>query len=549
MARPGGGPAAVSADGTTRAGLRRLYTAVVATGLGEGVFWIALVSLLAPEAQFELLLTAGVVARLAPRAIFSYVTGRLLDRGDVRTVLVATEAIRGLLFIALAGAVAVGLNAWLVLATVLIAYTLGVPARPAVMAVLPRLAGETNLASAAATLSTIRQLVAFAGPLLGVAVVQVSVAAGFALKGAAFLLSALLLGSIRGVRWPGRNSARPSAARTEAEPPRQPRPPGLVGLVVLIGGMYTVRGAEMVLYVLVVTELLGAPAASLGFLSGGAGVGAVLAVPIATRVIERLRPATTLGTAVLLTAVPTAVLAIVGSVLFASAITALVGAGMVLFEVASVLTLQRVTRDGQLGTVFGAVDSASNAGMLVGALLVPGLVLVAGVDGGLAVVAMGIGVVYLITAAAVVRVGRIAAERLEAIEPTVDVLERVGLFDEAPRFALERLAAAAEEQSVPRGTTVVRQGDPAEDIWVVRGGDLEVTVDGDRVNVVGTNGWFGEIGLVEQVPRTATVRALTPATLLRIPGSVFLDVLAEGAAPPAVLLDGIATRSSRGRAR
>lgn len=543
------GSQAVGADGTTAAGLRRLYAAVIVSGLGEGVFWIALVSLLEPAAGFELLLTAAVVSRLAPRALFSFAAGRVLDRGDVRTVLLSTEALRGLLFLALGGAVAAGADVWVVLLGVLVAYTLGVPTRPAVMAVLPRLSGERKLAAAAATLSTIRQLVTFAGPLLGVAVVQVSIAAGFLVKGVAFVLSAALMWSIRGVRWP-RGAKRHRLVTDRPVPATdRTRPPGLVGLVVLIGGMYTVRGAEMVLYVLVVTELLGAPAASLGFLAGGAGLGAVLAAPLATRIVERVRPATTLGGAVLLTAAPTAALAVVGSVLLASTATAVVGAGMVVFEVASVLTLQRVTGDDQLGSVFGAVDSASNAGMLVGALVVPALVLVAGVDGALGTVAVGIGVVYLATAGAIVRVGHAATERAAAVRPTLVLLERIALFDDASRAALERLAAAAEEVSVPRGTTVVHQGEPADDLWVVLGGDLEVTIDGERVNVVGTDGWFGEIGLVDQVPRTATVRALTATTLLRVPGTVFLDVLVDRAAPPTALLDGMAIRSARGRGR
>lgn len=549
MARPAKRGAGIGADGTTRVGLRRLYTAVVITGLSEGVFWIALVSLLEPALQFEFLLAAAVVARLAPRALLSYAAGRLLDRSDVRRLLVGSEALRGLIFLGLGAAVAAGAPTWLVLVTILVSYTVGAPTRPAVMAILPRLAGETQLASAAATLSTIRQLVTFAGPLLGVAVVQVSVPAGFLVKGAAFVLSAVLLGSVRNIRWPGRAEASTLPESTGRASSRQPLEPGVVGLIVLVGGMYVVRGAEMVLYVLVVTDLLGAPAASLGFLSGGAGFGALLAAPFATRVITRLRPAGTLTGAVLLTAAPTLLLTVVGSVLLASAATAVVGAGMVLFEVAFVLTLQRVTADGRLGTVFGAVDSASNAGMLLGALLVPVLVRVAGVDGALAVVAAGIVLALLATAPALLRVSRAAADRLEVIEPAVKTLERVALFSEASRAGIERLAGAAVVETVGRGVDVIRQGEPADDLWVVRSGDLEVLVDGRRVNVVGTEGWFGEIGLVDRVPRTASVRSLTPVTLLRIPGAVFLEVLVDGAAPPSVLLDGIATRSARGRGR
>ncbi len=547
MARPPSGGAGVGADGTTRVGLRRLYTAVVITGLGEGVFWIALVSLLEPELRFEFLLAAAVVARLAPRALFSYAAGRLLDRSDVRRLLVGSEALRGLLFVGLGAAVAAGTPTWSVLVVIVVSYTIGAPTRPAVMAILPRLAGETQLAAAAATLSTIRQLVTFAGPLLGVAVVQVSVPAGFALKGATFVASAVLLASIRGVRWPGRGDTALRLDATEPAPPRQRLRTGVAGLVVLVGGMYVVRGAEMVLYVLVVTDLLGAPAASLGFLSGGAGLGALLAAPFATRVITRLRPAGTLTGAVVLTAVPTLALTVVGSVLLASTATAVVGAGMVFFEVAFVLTLQRVTSDERLGTVFGAVDSASNAGMLLGALLVPLLVQIAGVEEALVVIAAGIVVVLLATAPALRRVSRAAAEHLEEIEPAVTTLERVALFSEASRAGLERLAAAAVEETVARGVDVVRQGEPADDLWVVRSGDLEVLVDGHRVNMVGAAGWFGEIGLVDRVPRTATVRSLTPVTLLRIPGGVFLEVLVDGAAPPAALLDGMATRKARAR--
>src|SRR4029077_18411613 len=97
----------------------------------------------------------------------------------------------------------------------------------------------------------------------------------------------------------------------------------------------------------------------------------------------------------------------------------------------------------------------------------------------------------------------------------------------APRPALEQLALAATVEEVEAGTVVVAQGDPADDLYAVFSGELEVEktgADGQRevVATVGPGGYFGEIGLIHSVPRTATVSTITPARLARVPGSAFL---------------------------
>jgi CRP-like cAMP-binding protein len=78
---------------------------------------------------------------------------------------------------------------------------------------------------------------------------------------------------------------------------------------------------------------------------------------------------------------------------------------------------------------------------------------------------------------------------------------------------------------VPKGTTVIRAGEPGDSFYVVTGGELEVEVDGMDVRRLGSGDGFGEIALVRDVPRTATVRAETDASLLAIGREPFLAAL------------------------
>ena len=129
-----------------------------------------------------------------------------------------------------------------------------------------------------------------------------------------------------------------------------------------------------------------------------------------------------------------------------------------------------------------------------------------------------------------------------ALEPTVDILARVQLFDGVSRLALERLAGTLQVLKVSRGDIIIQQGDAPDDLYVVRSGDLTVAKNGEPVATLGADDWFGEIGLLRQVPRTATVRAAGNAELWRIRGADFLSAVNESALPATALLEGISTR-------
>jgi hypothetical protein len=220
----------------------------------------------------------------------------------------------------------------------------------------------------------------------------------------------------------------------------------------------------------------------------------------------------------------------------------IVGVGMVVFEVVIVAMVQRVTPSLSLGRVFGAINGAANTGKLVGAVAAPALIAVIGLHGSLYAVAAA---VLLIGAAAtwpLVLGGRLAAARQLELAPRVAVLSSLAIFEGASRFALERIAAEVVEFDAVGGTVVIEQGDHPDDLYVTVAGRLVASVDGREVGEIGPRDWFGEIGLIDQRPRTATVTAAEDVRLWQIPGTTFLSVLEDAGAPPSALVDGMADR-------
>jgi hypothetical protein len=246
--------------------------------------------------------------------------------------------------------------------------------------------------------------------------------------------------------------------------------------------------------------------------------------------------------ALLVTALPTAMLAVITTTFAASAVLVLVGVGMVVFEVVVVVTVQRITPPSALGRVFGAINGASNTGKLLGALVAPALVAALGVEGALIVVASVVAVVGAAVVWPLVTIGRLSASRQRELSPLVEVLRELAIFEGASGPSLERIAGAMVERDLPAGVVVIAQGEPADDLYVSRVGELVATRDGVEVGAVGADDWFGEIGLIEERARTATVTTVEPTTVWQIPGEVFLDALDDAGAAPSALLEAMAER-------
>jgi CRP-like cAMP-binding protein len=109
---------------------------------------------------------------------------------------------------------------------------------------------------------------------------------------------------------------------------------------------------------------------------------------------------------------------------------------------------------------------------------------------------------------------------------TAHELNRVGLLAGLPGETLARLAKAMEREEVPPGTVVVREGDPGDRFYVVFAGMLSVTQGAlGRREVLRPGDYFGEVALALDMPRTATVAAITPAVVASCDRATFDEFL------------------------
>ena len=110
-------------------------------------------------------------------------------------------------------------------------------------------------------------------------------------------------------------------------------------------------------------------------------------------------------------------------------------------------------------------------------------------------------------------------------EAALSAVVAVPLFEPLPPTSLEKLARAAQRQAVPAGTAVVAEGERGDTFYVIVDGSLEVSSDGRLLRTLGPGDFFGEIALLRDVPRTATVSAATDSLVLVIRRMDFLSTV------------------------
>lgn len=93
-------------------------------------------------------------------------------------------------------------------------------------------------------------------------------------------------------------------------------------------------------------------------------------------------------------------------------------------------------------------------------------------------------------------------------------LSSIGLFETLSRDDRRLIAQHAEELDVDEGTQLVRQGEFAYEFFVIEDGSAEVVRDGQRIAELGPGDFLGEMGIVSQAVRNATVRTTSPSTVI-----------------------------------
>jgi MFS family permease len=521
---------------------RLLLVAQTISQTGDWLYSVSLIVYVLDRTGSGAWVAATSIIRFLPYVLLGPLGGVIADRYDRKRVMIVTDLARGATMVALGIAAAFTAPAIVAILLATLAVALAVPYEPSVYASTPALVGEEDLTAANAVNSVVANVTLAAGPAIGGVILAVSSpSASFVVNGATFFVSALLTTGIRTKlktvveTEEGADEEHLSFRRRIAEGVRAIVDSRDIVLLVFVAVAFMVfYGQEIVLYALAATERLGLGEEGIGYMFAATGIGGILAAGLTARLADRSRQGIILVAATILTAIPMLALTVVSSPALAYALLLIEGAGFIVGDIVSTTMLQRLLPAQVLGRVFGIMDSLMVSGILLGSVIAPTVVEVAGLNVGLIV---GAGMMIAAGLALLPRareIDRRTAERFAQIEPWIELLESVELFEAANRQTLEALLGAAHEERVPAGTVVIREGDEPDDLYVVRSGRLEVRSAGEaggieeRLADLGAGDYFGEIGLLERIPRTATVTALEDSVLLRISGEDFLRAANEG---------------------
>jgi hypothetical protein len=282
----------------------------------------------------------------------------------------------------------------------------------------------------------------------------------------------------------------------------------------------TVEGAIDLLVVVLAVRVLLLGGGAAGYLSAAFGAGGVVGGLGAVALVGR-RLAVPLGAAALLSALAIGALAFTSTLIVAVFLLALAGAARAVQMIAAQTLLQRSTPVDIVVCAFALIESMRDAGMAVSSLLVPLLIAVAGTKAAFLGVAAAPPVLVLLTAARFRRVDADAS--IPVVE--IGVLRRVPMFRALPAGPLETLAHAATYSSFPPGATIVAEGEPGEQYFVIAHGAAVVSKGTAEIRRLGVGDGFGEIALLRAATRTATVRATTDTTVLGVGRESFLAAM------------------------
>jgi MFS family permease len=499
--------------------LRRVELAWGASIATEWAHYVALGVFAYDEGGAAAVGIAGLV-RMLPAAVVAPFAASFGDRFRRERFLAAIALVGSAALAASAVAFFAGRNVPAIFA---LAGVVGVTTtlfRPALQAILPSLARTPDelIASNGAT-STIESIGTLVGPLVAGVLVAVAdvgvvlVAASVVLLGAVGLLASLV---VEGVIQ--RTAADAAQARelvlggfrvvATAWRPRL--------IVALITAQGFVRGCLNVLMVVAAFELFGAGDAAVGYMAAALGVGGLVGA-FGALGLEGRRLGTPLGFAVAFWGLPIALVAAWPNLVFALALLAVVGAANSVEDVAAFTLLQRIVPDEVLTRVLGVAWGLVMGAVALGSLATPAIVNRLGARAAFVVA----GAILPVVAIAVARLLRTIDAEAQAPRMELELIDSVSIFAPLSVAAKEHVAARLAPVLVEAGDVVIRAGDVGDRFYVVAEGELDVDAGG-RHSTSGPGDFFGEVALLRDVPRTATVRAVAPSRLYALGRDDFL---------------------------
>jgi MFS family permease len=507
--------------------LRKLELAWAGSIIGSWAYSIAIVVYAYEHGGATAVGVIGALRWIAAAAVspFAAVLG---DRYDRRWVMVASDGARTIL-IGLAGVAAFthapSVVVYLIFGLVAITATAFRPAEAALTPSLARTPEELTAANLVA--STIESVGIFGGPALGGLLLAASGAGTVFIVTTGLLLWSTIL--IARVHPPERQTKKePESVKDELLAgvrtiAREPRMRLLVGL---FSAQTFVDGMLSVLVVVIALKLLGSGKAGVGFLNSAVGIGGLLGALAAAALVGRKKLASDFGLGIFIWGIPIALVAVWPNQAFALVLLGIVGIGNTLVDVSGMTLLQRSASEEVLARVFGVLESVFLLTIALGALVAPALLALLGTRGALIVAGVLLPLIMIPAWPMLTSMD----EGAQVPPHLLELLKKVPIFAPLPEVTLERLAADLEQVEVPAGETIFRQGDPGDRFYVIDEGSVEVLPDGKPPIELAANDFFGEIALLRDVPRTATVRARTDARLYALTRDSFIPAV-TGYAP------------------
>jgi MFS family permease len=514
------------------ANLRRLQGAWSAVAIGHWGLLVA-VSVYAYGQGGEKAVGIIFLLRLVPAGLLAPFVGVLGDRYRREIVLFGSALLRFVLCAAAAVAVWRDAPAELVYALAIVTSIANAPYKSAQAAIMPTLARTPNeLTATNAVSSTVESLAFFLGPAVaGLLLAVTGVDVVFAVAAAMFGIASLVILRMDVPRTEASKEVEASTILSEC----------LAGFRVVfkhkelrvLMGLFTaqtlVAGLMLVFLVIVAIELLDIGDAGVGYLNSAFGVGALVGAigALGLTGARRLSPGFLLG--LLLWGLPLAVLGLWSSVAIALVLFAVMGAGNSLVDVAGYTLVQRAVPDEVLARVFGVLQFFLLSALGIGGVLAPVLSDLFGLENALIISGLFLPVLVVLFGRTVAKIdAQAAAPETQELR----LLTGVPIFAPLPGTALEHIAGRLVPLRIEPGTVIVREGDAGDRFYVIVEGEVEVTAEGKPVSTLVPGGYFGEIALLKDVPRTATVTAKTPAVLYALEREDFLSAV-TGHAPSA----------------
>ncbi len=492
--------------------MRRLQIASAAWSAGEGAYVVSVLVFAFTTGG------AGAVAfvtilRTAPSIVLVPLLTALAGRRRADDLLRATLSVR-LVCVVLAGTAVVAdapsLAVYLLVAVDSVVGTLLQPIRGSLLPSIARTPAE--LVTGNVALTTGDSLGALVGPTLAAASLVVGGTAAPFVPGLALLaLATVIAFGIHGAQplLAARSRDRVPETARAADPPAWRPDPSTIAVMGAIVVQRLTRGAITVLLVAAAIDLLDMGDPGVGLLTAAIGlgglVGATMAVALAGRRV--LAPWFAAGmvawgggiTLVGLIAVPVA----------AMATLAVSGVGKMFVDSVGFSLIQRSVpndlRTRLLGIHMGLIVAAIATGAAMASVLIDAI--------GIARSLVLVGLLPIVAATVTWPVVRAVDRRAIVHDRELQLLEGIPLFRPLQLATKEELAARLTRSTAEPGRAICTQGEVGDRFYIVESGAVEVEVDGGVIGRLEPSESFGEIALLRDVPRTATVRAISPLEL------------------------------------